>query len=453
MTATAHERDVLDSAGDEVVAHLQALLRLDTRNPPGNEIIAANYLRDVLARDGIDSEIVGPAPDRASIVARLRGDGSEPPLLLMSHTDVVAVERDKWTQDPFGGEIVDGFIYGRGALDMKNMVAMELQTMLLLKRRGVKLKRDVIFMSAADEEVGGRAGAGWVVDNRPELIQAQYALNEGGGNVRVINGVKYYHVQTAEKGVQRFRLRARGNPGHASLPHQNNAIVNLAEKLARLRDRRLPMHLSATARAYIEGIAAGQPEPVRGQFLSILDEKRCDAAIAELNVEESLKRQLHAVTHNTVSATILQAGSQINVIPSVAEAQLDARIVPGQTRESFLRELRQVFGDDAEIEFLSETGSVALEAEVSGPLWRTIESVLAERAPGCRVIPKMLAGATDAKHVARLGVQVYGFCPEVYTVPDESSRVHGHDERTAVESMRWGVRTLYDVIERFCGAR
>ncbi|MEA2709714.1 MAG: hypothetical protein QOF78_2315, partial [Phycisphaerales bacterium] len=208
MTATAHERDVLDSAGDEVVAHLQALLRLDTRNPPGNEIIAANYLRDVLARDGIDSEIVGPSPDRASIVARLRGDGSEPPLLLMSHTDVVAVERDKWTQDPFGGEIVDGFIYGRGALDMKNMVAMELQTMLLLKRRGVKLKRDVIFMSAADEEVGGRAGAGWVVDNRPELIQAQYALNEGGGNVRVINGVKYYHVQTAEKGVQRFRLRA-----------------------------------------------------------------------------------------------------------------------------------------------------------------------------------------------------------------------------------------------------
>jgi acetylornithine deacetylase/succinyl-diaminopimelate desuccinylase-like protein len=442
--------DSFATAGDEVVAHLQNLLRLDTRNPPGNEIIAANYLRGVLARDGIDSVIVGPSPNRASVIARLRGDGSEPPLLLMSHTDVVSVEKEKWTQDPFGGEIVDGFIYGRGALDMKNMVAMELQTMLLLKRRNVRLKRDVLFMAAADEEVGGQAGAGWVVENHPELIRAAYALNEGGGNVRLINGVQYYHVQTAEKGVQRFRLRARGKPGHGSLPHQDNAIVKLAEKLARLRDRPLPMHLSATARAYIEGLAAGQPEPLGSQVLGVLDENRCDAAIASLPIEESLKGQLHAVTHNTVSATILQAGSQINVIPSVAEAQLDGRIVPGQTRESFLHELNQIFGADSEIEFNSETGSVALEAEVAGPLWRTIEDVLHERAPGCHVVPKMLAGATDAKHVARLNTQVYGFCPEVFTVPDESSRVHGHDERTAVESMRWGVRTLYEVVERFC---
>ena len=442
--------DILHAAGDEVLAHFQSLLRLDTRNPPGNEILAANYLREVLARDGIDSEIVGPSPERASIVARLRGDVSEPPLLLMSHTDVVAVEKEKWTQDPFGGQIVDGFVYGRGALDMKNMVAMELQTMLLLKRRGGKLKRDVIFMAAADEEVGGRAGAGWVVDNRPELIRAAYALNEGGGNVRVINGVNYYHVQTAEKGVQRFRLRARGTPGHASLQRDDNAVLILAEKLARLRGRRLPLHLSATARAYIEGIAAAQSEPARSQFLALLDERWCDAALAELDIPQSLKRQLHAITHNTVSATILQAGSQINVIPSVAEAQLDARIVPGQTRETFRRELHEIFGDDTEIEFLSETGSVALEADVDGPLWRTIEQVLGERAPGSRVVPKMLAGATDAKHVARLGTQVYGFCPELYVGPDESTRVHGHDERMSVESLKWGARTLYEVVERFC---
>ena len=447
-------QDIFQNAGDEVLAHLRALLRLDTRNPPGNEHLAADYLRAALGRDGIGTEIVGPSPDRASIIARLRGDGSEPPLLLMSHTDVVAVERDKWTQDPFGGEIVDGFIYGRGALDMKNMVAMELQTILLLKRRidagVVRLKRDVIFMAAADEEVGGRAGAGWVVDNRPELIRAAYALNEGGGNVRIINGVNYYHVQTAEKGVQRFRLRARGTPGHASLQRDDNAVLLLAEKLARLRGRPLPLHLSATAQAYIEGIAAGQSEPTRGTFVALLDPNRCDAALAELDIPQSLKRQIHAITHNTISATILQAGSQINVIPSIAEAQLDARIVPGQTRQSFLAELKQIFGDDAEIEFLSEHGSVALEAEVTGPLWQTIEQVLAERAPGSRVVPKMLAGATDAKHVARLGTQVYGFCPELYVGPDESSRVHGHDERMSVESLKWGARTLYEVVERFC---
>jgi acetylornithine deacetylase/succinyl-diaminopimelate desuccinylase-like protein len=454
MTTTAPRRDVFEAAGDEVLGHFQALLRLDTRNPPGNEVLAANYLREVLTRDGIDVDVIGPSPDRASIVARLRGDGSEPPLLLMCHTDVVAVERDKWTQDPFGGQIVDGFVYGRGALDMKNMVAMELQAMLLLKRRlsagGVRLKRDVIFMAAADEEVGGRAGAGWVVDNRPELIRAAYALNEGGGNVRVINGVNYYHVQTAEKGVQRFRLRARGTPGHASLQRSDNAVVTLAALLARLRDCSLPLHASRTARAYIEGIAASQAEPTRGLFLALLDEKRCHDALAQLEIPESLKRQLHAITHNTVSPTILQAGSQINVVPSVAEAQVDARIVPGQTRESFLRELKELFGDDAEIDFISETGSVALEADVAGPLWNAIAQVLAERSPGCRVVPKMLAGATDAKHVSRLGTQVYGFCPELYVGPDEGLRVHGHDERMSVESLQWGARTLYEVVERFC---
>jgi len=308
----------------------------------------------------------------------------------------------------------------------------------------------VIFMAAADEEVGGRAGAGWVVDNRPDLIRAAYALNEGGGNVRVINGVNYYHVQTAEKGVQRFKLRARGTPGHASLQRDDNAVVTLAAMLSKLRERRLPLHISATAKAYIEGIAESQAEPTRGLFLALLDETRRHEALAQLSIPESLKRQLHAITHNTVSPTILAAGSQINVIPSVAEAQVDARIVPGQTRESFLRELNEIFGDDAEIVFLSETGSVALEAPVGGPLWQTIEQVLAQRSPGCRVVPKMLAGATDAKHVSRLGTQVYGFCPELYVGPDEGMRVHGHDERMYVESLKWGARTLYEVVERFC---
>ena len=443
----------MESGGDEVVNHLRALLRLDTRNPPGNENLAADYMRNVLARDGIDSVTVGPSPDRASIVARLRGDESAPPLLLMSHTDVVAVEREKWTQDPFGGKIVDGFIYGRGALDMKNMVAMELQTMLLLKRRGVRLKRDVIFLAAADEEVGGRQGAGWVVDHHPDLIRADYALNEGGGNAREVNGKLYYHVQTAEKGIQRFRLRARGSPGHGSVPRDDNAVLTLADMLLRLREHAMPIHLTATSRAYIEGLAAAQPEPLRSQFLDVLDPAKCDGAIASLPIEPSLKRQLNAVLRNTVSPTILQAGSQINVIPSIAEAHCDGRILPGETRASFLRELRDLFGDDAEIEFLTPEQSFGpLEAEPSGPLWETIDRVLRERSPGCAVVPKMLAGATDAKHVARLGTKVYGFAPELFTGPDESARIHGHDERIGVGSLKWGAATLYEVVERFCAA-
>jgi acetylornithine deacetylase/succinyl-diaminopimelate desuccinylase-like protein len=436
---------------DEVVEHLRALLRLDTRNPPGNENLAADYIRGVLEREKIEHTTVGPSPDRATIVARLRGDGSERPLLLMSHTDVVAVETDKWTQDPFGGEIIDGFIYGRGALDMKNMVAMELMCMLLLKRRGVKLKRDVIFMAAADEETGGTEGAGWVVDNRPDLIEAEYALNEGGGSVKVVNGIHYYQVQTAEKGVHRFKLRMSGRPGHGSIPHDDNAIVKLAEKLALLRGRRLPHHVSETARAFVAGIAEGQSEPLRGQFLALLDAQRFDATLAVMELEASFKRQLHAMLHNTVSPTILSGGTQINVIPSEVEAKLDGRIVPGQTRELFTRELHELFGDDAQIEFVRPPDKMPVpEAPARGPLWEAITQVLAERAPAARVVPRMLTGATDATHVARLGTTIYGFCPELYTGPDEASRVHGHDERTSVESMRWGVVTLYEVVERFC---
>ncbi len=437
-----------EQVDDEVVGHLRDLLRLDTRNPPGNEIRAAEYLRAMLERDGIESEIVGPSPDRATIVARIRGDGSARPLLLMSHTDVVAVEPDKWSHDPFAAEIADGFLYGRGSLDMKHMVAMELQTMLLLKRRGGPLKRDVIFMAAADEEVGGHQGAGWVVKNRPELIDAEYALNEGAGDGLIINGKPYYTVQTAEKGTARFRLTTRGTPGHGSQPRNDNAILKLAAKLMQLQATRLPVHLTETVRAYITALASAQPEPMKGQLLAILDPAGADAAIDALSLDETFKRTFRAIIRNTVSPTMLAAGSQINVIPSAAEASLDGRILPGWTPESFQGELAEIFGADVELEFLEP--SEPLEADPSGPMLETIRGVLAERAPGATILPVLLSGATDAKHVAKLGTRVYGFAPEDYTDPAEGNRVHGHDERIGIESLRWGTRTLYEVVGRFC---
>lgn len=441
-TATGWEQ-----AGDEVVDHLRALLRLDTRNPPGNELRAATYLRMVLEGEGIESEIVGPSTDRATIVARIRGDGSQRPLLLMSHTDVVAVEPDKWSHDPFGGQITDGWLYGRGALDMKHMVAMELQTMLLLKRRGIPLKRDVIFMAAADEEVGGHDGAGWVVHNRPDLIDAEYALNEGGGAGMEINGRKYYTVQTAEKGTARFRLRTRGRPGHGSIPHDDNAILKLAMKLLRLQTERTPVHLTSTVRAYIEGIAAAQPEDIQTQLQAVLDPTRADEALDAVQLDDNFKQSLRAVIRNTVSPTMLAAGSQINVIPSVAEASLDGRILPGWTPATFQGELEAILGDDIEIEFIQP--SEPLEFDPEGPMLDTIRAVLAERDPEASVVPKMLSGATDAKHVAQLGTRVYGFAPGLYSGPGEWNRIHGHDERIAVDSLRWGARTLYEVVERF----
>ncbi len=430
---------------DEIVEHLQALIRLDTRNPPGNEVLAATYLRDVLDRAGIESEIVGPSPDRATLVARLRGDGSLPPLLLMSHTDVVAVEPDKWSHDPFAADISDGVLYGRGALDMKHMVAMELQTMLLLKRASVPLRRDVIFMAAADEETGGEQGAGWVATHRPELIGAEYALNEGGGTGFELNGVTYYSIQTAEKGTARFRLRATGTPGHGSQPHGDNAILRLAALLVKLGATPLPIHYTATVRGYVEALAAAQPADVAAQLRAVLDPATADAAIDGLPFDESFKRGLRAQIRNTVAPTILAAGAQINVIPSEASASLDGRTLPGWTPERFRAELAAALGEDVALDFLDP--SVPLEADPASPLFDTIVAVLRERDPQGVAVPTMMTGATDAKNIAALGIKVYGFAPGLH--PTDWSRIHGHDEQIVVASLQWGVRTLYEVVAQF----
>jgi acetylornithine deacetylase/succinyl-diaminopimelate desuccinylase-like protein len=434
--------------GEETVTNLRGLLRLDTRNPPGNEIRAAEYLRSLLEAEGISGEIVGPGSDRGTFIARLRGDGSEPPLLLMSHTDVVAVEPERWTRGPFSGDVADGFIYGRGALDMKQMVTMEAMIMLLLKRNGVRLKRDVIFMAAADEEVGGNQGAGWVVANRPELIQAEYALNEGGGSGFEINGRRYYPVQTAEKGTVRFRIRMYGRPGHGSVPHYENPILNLAEILTKFAPQLLPAHFTDTFRGYIAGIAETQPVDIAQALHAVLaDERTADAAIERLPLDEALKMRMHAMLRNTVTPTILVAGSQINVIPSEAEASVDGRNLPGWTPEMFLEELRSALGNEGEITFLNPSNP--LEADPHSPLFNTIKAVLKEHDPEATTVPFLLTGGTDAKHVTKLGTKVYGFVPGLFVGANESRRVHSHDERVSINSLQWGVRVLYEVVEQF----
>lgn len=438
--------------GDETITRLRDLLRLDTRNPPGNEIRVAGYLRSLFEAEDISGEIVGPSADRGTFIARLKGDGSEPPLLLMSHTDVVAVEPEKWTHDPFSGDIADGFIYGRGALDMKHMVTMEAMTMLLLKRGGARLKRDVILMAAADEEVGGNRGAGWVVANCPELIQAEYALNEGGGTGFEINERRYYPVQTAEKGTVRFRIRTYGKPGHGSVPHYENPILNLAEILTKFTPQLLPAHFTDTFRGYISGIAGTQPGDIAQALHAILvDETTADAAIDRLPLDETLKLRMHAMLRNTVTPTMLRVGSQINVIPSEAEASIDGRNLPGWSPEMFLEELRNALGHEAEITLLDP--STPLEADLHSPLFNTIKNVLKEHDPQATAVPVLLTGGTDAKHITKLGTRVYGFAPGLYMGANEGRRVHSHDERVSIRSLRWGVQVLYEVVEQFaCGS-
>jgi acetylornithine deacetylase/succinyl-diaminopimelate desuccinylase-like protein len=434
--------------GEETITHLRGLLRLDTRNPPGNEVRAAEYLHTLFEAEGLSGEIVGPSMERGTFIARLKGDGSAPPLLLMSHTDVVAVEPERWTHDPFSADIADGFIYGRGALDMKQMVTMEAMTMLLLKRAGVRLKRDVIYMAAADEECGGHEGAGWVVENYPELIQAEYALNEGGGSGFEINSRRYYPVQTAEKGTVRFRIRTHGRPGHGSIPHDENAILKLAAILAKFAPDLLPVHFTNTLRGYITGIASTQPSNIAQALHAVLtDETTADAAVDRLPLEEALRERIHAMLRNTVTPTVLKAGSQINVIPSEAEALIDGRNLPGWTPDMVLEEFRAVLGNEAEIAFLDP--STPLEADLQSPLFNSIKDVLKEHDPEATAIPYLQTGGTDAKHVTKLGTKVYGFAPGLYAGAGEGRRVHSHDERVSVRSLQWGVRVLYEVVERF----
>ncbi|MCA1553667.1 MAG: M20/M25/M40 family metallo-hydrolase, partial [Chloroflexi bacterium] len=381
-----------------------------------------------------------------NLIATLTGDGSRRPFLLMGHVDVVPVEEDKWEHPPFAAEIHDGFVYGRGARDMKNTVAIELMVFLLLKRAGVPLKRDVVFMANADEEAGGNFGAKWMMQNHPDLIRAEYGLNEGGGGMVSVNGRKFILCQTGEKGNSRFVVRARGTPGHASQPHQDNAILHLADALDALGKAHLPVHVTATARAFVEGIAHELGADGEA-WLGLLDEGTFWDALNELPIGEGLKRRLIATFTNTTVPTILKAGSKTNVIPSLAEAHVDSRKLPGSTNESFLQELRAVLPQSIEIEFIGDMPGI--ESHPDSPLFDKIKAVMKRYEPNAVVVPSLVVGGTDARHQTKLGTQVYGFSPSNADAA-ESERVHGHNERVHVDDLLYGVRAMYDIVSEFC---
>ncbi len=438
---------------EEVTGYLQDLIRLDTTNPPGNEILAAKYLAGVLRSEGFDPQVTESQPGRGNITARLTGGGE--PLMLLGHTDVVAVEPDQWRHPPFGGQVHDGYVWGRGALDMKNMVAAELMVFLLLKRQGIKLKRDVIFAATADEEAGkGGHGVGWLLDNHPEQVDAPFVLTEGGGADFRVGDSRFYTCQTGQKGICRFRMSAAGRPGHGSRPHRENAVVRLSEAVAALGRAVLPMHPSTTVRAFLDGIADTQDSGTADLLRSVLDPSCSESALESLPVAGEMVSNLRALLRNTASVTMLEAGQKINVIPAEATAWIDGRLAPGQTDTSFFEEIRSLIGDDVRIEVDQYTPP--LEAGIDSPLYRTIVEVMADHDPGARVVPSLSTGGTDAKHICprRPATKVYGFMPHSGAPGEEEWQlIHGHNERTSVENLGFGTRVLYDIVHRFCGDR
>jgi acetylornithine deacetylase/succinyl-diaminopimelate desuccinylase-like protein len=431
---------------DETTRYLQDLIRIDTTNPPGNETQAAEYLAGVFKREGIEPTVLESQPGRGNIVARLKGDGRAAPLILMAHLDVVPAEADQWTHPPFGAKIADGFLWGRGALDTKDLAAMELMVMLMLKRENKKLARDIIFMANADEEVGGHLGAGWMVKQHPDLIRAEYAINEGGGFGLDILGQRFFTCQVAEKGTARFVMRTRGRPGHGSQPHPDNAVLKLADAIQKIGAAEFSLHVTATVRLFIESVVAKLGKPYEVDLLALLDAKKYSAAIKRLPLDDSLRSMFYAMLHNTVTPTMLNAGTKVNVIPSAAEARCDARVLPGQTSSDLLRELRAVIGTEVEVEFLDD--APALESDYRTPLFDTIVRVMARHEPNAPVLPYLVVGATDARHVTKLGTKAYGFSP-MFAPTAELDRVHGHDERISIDNLLFGTRVLYEVVSEF----
>jgi acetylornithine deacetylase/succinyl-diaminopimelate desuccinylase-like protein len=438
----------------ECIAHLQAMIRMDTVNPPGREIGVARYMDDVLRGAGIETTLVEPSPGRAALVARLRGTGSKRPVLMMAHMDVVGVERDKWTTNPFGAEIIDGYLYGRGAIDDKGMLAVNLQTLLLLNehvvRRGGRLERDVLLLATSDEEAGGDFGIEWVIANLPEVLEAEFALNEGGRLRDVGGSLAYAAVQCGEKVSTVLRLTATGTPGHASIPIPDNAVVRLARAVAVAAAHREPVVITETSRRFFEGLASFWKEQhVRSAMadISSRDPARIEAG-AKIVAQNP---PFDAMIRNGISPTMLSAGVRPNVIPAEATATLNVRLLPGQSLEDLIARLRAAINDDAVQVTVESRSAEAPPSPDDTAMYAAIRDAVADLAPGVPVVPFLSTGATDSAPMRSAGLKSYGILPFPLTEADEG-RMHGHDERVSVAALSFAVRLTWRIFNRIAVA-
>ena len=443
---------------------LQDLLRLRTvnRSPldpsekdeSDGEREAAQRLADFFADHGIESELLEGFPGRTNIVARLKGSGELPPLLLNAHLDVVEADETQWRVPPFEGRVQDGYLWGRGAVDMKNMAAMSAAVLVMLKERGVPLKRDVIFAGVADEEAGCVRGSLWLAKEHPDKIRAEYMLGEVGGFSLNLFGKTFYPIQVAEKGTVWLRATYTGEPGHGSMPKPNSAVLKLAKALTKLGKTRLPMHPTEAVRGFVDGLAKGLP-PIQGKVLGRLTTPQVAGLILDYLVKDDGQRNAFAaMLSNTASPTILHGGNKVNVIPGRASVAIDGRTLPGQTEAVFLQELRAVLGEEAQFEVFHRADPVITPTDT--PLFAHLGNVLRRHDPTATPLPYLTVGFTDAKAYAALGTKSYGFSPVRFdpTADLSFSRMyHGHDERIPLDGLAWGLTVLYEVVSEFAGGK
>lgn len=431
---------------------LKQLIRFDTTNPPGNEVACIEYIRTLLNAAGIESTLLALDPARPNLVARLRGRGDAPPLLLYGHVDVVTTEHQTWTHPPFDAVEADGFIWGRGTLDMKGGVAMMLAAFLRAKAEGVSLPGDVILTVVSDEEVGGIMGARYLVEQHAERFAGvRYAIGEFGGFTFHTAGKRFYPIMVSEKQSCAVRATVRGPGGHAAFrAPQGNAIGKLARFLTQLERRRLPVHVTPIAKLMIEKLASASPRLQATTLRQLLNPALTDRILDLLGTQVAT---FDPLLHNTVNATIVRGGEKSNVIPSEITVELDGRMLPGVTQDEMLSELRDLAGPDVEFEAIYPPEPGPSDTPDMG-LFATLADILGTFDPGGIAMPYLLAAVTDARFFARIGIQTYGFLP--MRLPEGwnfTQLIHAADERIPVEAVAFGADAIYTALQRFGEAR
>ena len=429
----------------EAVELLSRYLKIDTTNPPGNEDRGVAFLAEILEKEGVAYKTYQPSPGRGSISAVIPGTGEKGAVILLNHIDVVPARADEWSVDPFSGEIKDGFIYGRGALDMKGQGILELLAFLELKRKGLTPCRDLIFLAVADEEAGGINGVQFLLNNHADEFQAEVVINEGGfGLGNVLPGRPLIMIATAEKGVCRVKLTRSGPPGHGSAPHGENALEKLVLGLSRLLQKENPVIVTPLIAEYFKQLASSW------EFLKPYLQDGNPQTLVEALTQNGMLNNPHmaAMLKNTISLNLMHAGNKVNVIPSGAEAELDVRLLPGTDPDTVIADIKERLADE-DILVDSTRASRASESSMDTEDFAIIKSVHLEHFPKALAVASLLFGASDSRFFREKGIPCYGVCPMIINLED-LGKIHGIDERISEENMVKGTEVFIDMVKKLC---
>jgi acetylornithine deacetylase/succinyl-diaminopimelate desuccinylase-like protein len=430
----------------EAIELLSRYLRINTTNPPGNERKGAQFFAEIFEKEGIAYKIHEPTKGRASISARITGKGRDDPLILLNHIDVVLAEKEQWSFDPFGGEIKDGYVHGRGAMDMKGQGIAELMAFLEIKRKRQVPNRDVIFLAVADEENGGAFGADYLLKSHYGDFSAGLVLNEGGFGLRdLLPDRPVFLISTAEKAANWIRVSCEGPPGHGSVPQKQNALERLIRALNRLQDMDNPVVITDVTSEYFRKLAE------TWAFLKPYLEDNKEETLIKCLTESGLSEipQMSAILRNTISTNVISGGSKINVIPSRVEAKLDVRLLPGQDPDRFLAKVKKELGDEGvKADFIVKDRAEA--SPIFTDEYRKIEKVFSRRFPDAVVVPSLLFGSSDSRFFRKKGITSYGVFPVLISMND-IKMVHGIDEKISEENLVMGSEMFTEIVNSLCG--